>query len=94
VEPGEAGYSEAEAAQAAAAVPAGAFVMPGLPEEGAGGDEEDDDEIPFEDFDTMKIPRVSSASADSADDDSAYRDKDDSEDDETAAAEARSEDSD
>jgi N utilization substance protein A len=90
VEPGTEGYSEERAAQAAAVVPAGAFVMPGLPEEGAGADEEDDDEIPFEDFDTMKMPRVSVASVDGADDDSDYKDEDDSEDDETAAAESKS----
>ena len=70
-EAGEEGYVEEEDGAAAASVPAGAFVMPGLPEEGAAVDDDDDEEeIPFDEFDTMSMPRVSVAPAATADDDS------------------------
>lgn len=68
---GDEGYVEETDAAVAAPVPAGAFVMPGLPEEGAVVEDDDDEvEIPFDEFDTMKMPRVSVAPATTADDDS------------------------
>lgn len=73
---------EAVEGEGEAAVPAGPMVLPGLPEEGAVEDEDDDVEIPLDDFDNMKMRSAPRQPAGDFDDD-----VDDASDDESEEAE-------